>query len=63
MADQPPTTDLLPCPFCRKSSVLIDQFGGKRPFAASCENDECMAIGPEGETREQAAQKWNGAVR
>lgn len=55
-------TTILPCPFCGKSKVVIEQFGLKT-FACSCEDTGCMVIGPEAPTREEAAAKWNACKR
>lgn len=50
---------LLPCHFCSSPNVIVDNFGGPRQFAATCENEECHAIGPERETKAEAVAAWN----
>jgi hypothetical protein len=62
MADS--QTTVLPCPFCGRTNVIIDQFSfDPESFAVSCEDAGCMAIGPEASTREEATKKWNACKR
>ena len=52
---------LQPCPFC--GSTTIDMFEGTVGgdyAAAMCRS--CHATGPEGGSREEAEQLWNGRV-
>lgn len=65
MGDSQAQTAIKPCPFCQNPSPEMDRFGPEESdpkWSISCEAPECMAIGPEGRTREIAIAKWNGRV-
>ena len=49
--------EIKPCPFCGSDTeVFFYEIG----YAyIECLNDECMAMGPDGNTKEEAIQKWN----
>ncbi len=57
--------ELLSCMFCGRE-VVMDRFGhtdDNPKWTASCENESCGAIGPEGKSRQEAAEKWNRVSR
>lgn len=49
----------LPCPFCRGTNLMIDNFSGRLPYAVSCEAVDCSAIGPARKTKADAVAAWN----
>lgn len=48
---------LAPCPFCGSRRLERDMVAFDRAYIVACWN--CSAIGPEGQTREDADRLWN----
>jgi len=54
--------NLKPCPWCQRSLAIVAAvvLPGVTLHHAVCGWAGCSACGPDGETPEDAAQKWNG---
>lgn len=47
-----------PCPFCGGTSMIANPEAGRRNCQLLC--DTCGALGPNGKTEAEAAERWNG---
>ena len=50
-------TELNHCPFCGGKHIKLFKTWAFGPFWLSCE--DCLAIGPDGATEDEAIQLWN----
>jgi Lar family restriction alleviation protein len=58
-----PNDKLKGCPFCGREKPRVFQPYLAEVFYVFCDNDDCVAHGPDGNTKDEAISAWNKRVK